>query len=56
MRRICALRPEHLPRMSGKGMMRWALLIFTALLGAGLTLGALHAPIMNSPQSQAQPR
>ncbi|HYD87707.1 MAG TPA: hypothetical protein VEA80_09545 [Vitreimonas sp.] len=30
--------------MTGKGSLRLALLVFTALLGAGLTLGALHAP------------
>ena len=31
--------------MSGKGALRLALLVFTALLGAGLTIGALHAQI-----------
>jgi hypothetical protein len=29
--------------MTGKGSVRLVLLVFTALLGAGLTFGALHA-------------
>jgi len=29
--------------MTGKGALRLALLVFTALLGAGLTFGALNA-------------
>jgi hypothetical protein len=39
--------------MSGKGVLRLALLVFTALLGAGLTLGALTAPRPTTPHSQA---
>jgi len=34
--------------MSGKGSLRLVLLVFTALLGAGLTLGALNAPTPDS--------
>lgn len=30
--------------MRGKGFSRLLLLVFTALVGAGLTLGALNAP------------
>ena len=33
-------------------MTRLALLVFTALLGAGLTLGALHSPPAEAPQLQ----
>jgi hypothetical protein len=38
--------------MIGKGMKRLALLVLTALLGAGLTLGALHSPPWDAPQAQ----
>lgn len=31
--------------MSGKGMLRLALLVCTALIGAGLTLAALQTPL-----------
>jgi hypothetical protein len=40
--------------MSGKGLARLALLVFTALLGAGLTLGAMNAPILVSRSSAHQ--
>lgn len=40
--------------MIGKGTKRLALLVAAALLGAGLTLGALSAPLMPAPQAQAQ--
>jgi hypothetical protein len=35
-------------------MMRLALLVFTALIGAGLTLGALQAPRLDAPQQLGQ--
>lgn len=35
---------RHLPGMSGKGLTRLALLVMTALLGAGLILAAHDAP------------
>jgi hypothetical protein len=44
--------------MSGKGLARLALLVFVALLGAGLTLGAMNAPLLASvatPTAAAQP-
>lgn len=31
--------------MSGKGLARLALLVFVALLGAGVTLGAINKPL-----------
>lgn len=34
--------------MSGKGLARLALLVFVALLGAGLTLGAMNRPLLAS--------
>jgi len=43
----------HLPCMSGKGLARLALLVFTALLGAGLTFGAMNAPMLASVATQA---
>jgi hypothetical protein len=39
---------RHLSGMSGKGQARLALLVFVALLGAGLTLGAMHTPLVAS--------
>ena len=33
-------------------MQRLALLVLAALIGAGLTLGALHAPPADAPQAQ----
>jgi hypothetical protein len=39
--------------MSGKGLTRLAILVFTSLLGAGLTLGALRAPAVEAPQAQS---
>jgi hypothetical protein len=42
----------HLTGMIGKGMKRLALLVATALLGAGLTLGALSAPQAPAPYAQ----
>jgi hypothetical protein len=48
----------HLHGMTGKGIGRVALLVFSALLGAGLTLGALSAPIIMASvvqQSAANP-
>jgi len=38
--------------MSGKGLARLALLVFVALVGAGLTLGAMNAPVLASLTSQ----
>jgi len=32
--------------MSGKGLARLALLVFVALIGAGLTFGAMNAPLV----------
>jgi hypothetical protein len=40
--------------MSGKGLARLALVVFTALLGAGLTLGAMNTPLLAAfPAQQA---
>jgi hypothetical protein len=39
--------------MSGKGLTRLALLVFVALIGAGLTLGAMNAPLLASVATQA---
>jgi hypothetical protein len=44
--------------MSGKGLARLALLVFAALLGAGLTLGAMNEPLsagIEAQQAAAQP-
>jgi hypothetical protein len=44
--------------MSEKGLARLALLVFVALLGAGLTLGAMNEPMSASiepQQAAAQP-
>jgi hypothetical protein len=41
--------------MTGKGMQRLALLVLAALIGAGLTLGALGAPPAEAPQVQRLP-
>jgi hypothetical protein len=38
----------HLPGMTGKGLARLGLLVATALLGAGLAFGAMHAPIVTA--------
>jgi hypothetical protein len=42
--------------MSGKGAFRLAVLVFTALLGAGLTLGAVTGFRFAPPQQQEAPQ
>ncbi|WP_395645136.1 hypothetical protein [Terricaulis sp.] len=41
--------------MSGKGVVRLLLLVFTALVGAGLTLGALKTPADLPRQEHVRP-
>lgn len=41
--------------MSGKGVARLLLLVVTALIGAGLTFGAMHAPFDPPKQEEARP-
>jgi hypothetical protein len=36
----------HLPRMHGKGLARFILLVVTTVLAAGVTLGAMGAPLL----------
>jgi len=54
LRNIQTPRLLHPVRMKSKGLARLALLVVTAVLGAGITLGAMGGPILLALQQTAR--